>query len=312
MNTTDQSGPGPDATADALALLPDTAGMGLRRDLLPEMQETDLSDVDFFEVAPENWIGMGGRFARDLRSFTERFNCIAHGLSLSVGSVDALDFELLSDIRGFMREHGIERYTEHLSWCSFEGQLYDLLPVPNTEEAVRWVANRIRQVQDFLGMRIGVENASYYVQPQGAQMEEATFIRAVAEEADCLLHLDVNNVYVNSRNFGFDAQQYLQRLPLERVCYMHVAGHYVAPDGFIVDTHGADVAEPVWDLLQTACAGILHHQTALPPTCLERDFNFPKLEDLIREVNHIRYCQQQAVQNQHRAGALTAQIETEA
>lgn len=293
-------------------VLPNTAGLGLRRDLLPDMAQADLVAIDFLELAPENWIGMGGRFAAVLRSYTERFDCVAHGLSLSLGSVDALDWELLGNIKAFMQKHGIQRYTEHLSWCSFQGQLYDLLPIPNTEEAVHWVANRIRQVQDFLGMPIGVENASYYIQPQGAQMEEVDFINAVIDEADCLLHLDVNNIYVNSKNFGFDALDYLHRLPLDKVCYMHVAGHYVEPDGFIVDTHGADVIDPVWELLQHAYVGILQHQQndgdapQLPPTCLERDFNFPELSSLLDEVAQIKHCQTQALALASRAAETYA------
>lgn len=294
----------PDTSANALLMqpmvLPNTSGLGFRRDLLSSMAQADLSAIDFLELAPENWIGMGGRFAKDLRAYSEQFDCVAHGLSLSIGSVDALDFELLGNIKAFMREHGIERYTEHLSWCSYQGQLYDLLPIPNTEEAVQWVAHRIQQVQDFLGMQIGVENASYYIQPQGAQMEEVDFINAVVDAADCMLHLDVNNIYVNSQNFGFDALDYLHRLPLAKVCYMHVAGHYVEPDGFIVDTHGADVIDPVWDLLQHAYAGILEHQLGgvvpqLPPTCLERDFNFPELSSLLGEVAQIKHYQMQAL-----------------
>lgn len=303
-----------DTSADACLMqplvLPNTAGLGFRRDLLSSMAQADLSAIDFLELAPENWIGMGGRFAKDLRAYSERFDCVAHGLSLSIGSVDALDFELLGNIKAFMREHGIERYTEHLSWCSYQGQLYDLLPIPNTEEAVQWVANRIQQVQDFLGMQIGVENASYYIQPDGAQMEEVDFINAVVDAADCMLHLDVNNIYVNSQNFGFDALNYLHRLPLGKVCYMHVAGHYVEPDGFIVDTHGADVIDPVWELLQYAYAGILQHQQGgtvpqLPPTCLERDFNFPELSSLLGEVAQIKHYQSQALAKTAQAKAQT-------
>lgn len=290
----------------AAAVLPHSAGLGLRRDLLSSMDGVDLSGVDFFELAPENWIGMGGRFAQQLRQYTEQFDCVAHGLSLSIGSVDALDFELLGKIKQFLQAHGIERYTEHLSWCSYQGQLYDLLPIPNTEEAVEWVAQRIRQVQDFLGMPIGVENASYYVQPTGAQMEEVEFIQAVVDRADCLLHLDVNNIYVNSQNFDFDAQQYLRQLPLDKVCYMHVAGHYVEPDGFIVDTHGMDVIDPVWNLLATAYELIAQRQGCLPATCLERDFNFPELSSLLAEVEQIKTLQREALPAQKSVASVPA------
>ena len=170
-------------------------------------------------------------------------------------------------------------YTEHLSWCSDDGQLYDLLPIPCTEDAVRWVAERVRRAQDVLGMRIGLENASYYVAPPGAEMSETEFIRAIVEQADCLLHLDVNNIYVNSRNFGFDPLAFMTALPLERTCYLHVAGHYTEPDGLLVDTHGAEVIDPVWALLQAA-----YEKTGPLPTCLERDFNMPDLAALVAEV----------------------------
>ncbi|MBS0345422.1 MAG: DUF692 domain-containing protein [Proteobacteria bacterium] len=262
--------------------MPDGAGLGFRRELLAEMEAGVPDAVDFFELAPENWAGMGGRSARQLRAFTERFPFVCHGLSLNLGGPQPLDRELLARIRGFMAEHGIGLYTEHLSWCGDAGQLYELLPLPCTGEAVRWVAGRIRQVQEALGMAIGIENASFYVAPPGAEMGEADFIRAVVEEAGCRLHLDVNNILVNAANFGFDPYAFLHALPLERCCYIHVAGHDVEPDGLRIDTHGADVIDPVWALLDAAYA-----RTGPLPTCLERDFNFPTLAALGSEVAQI-------------------------
>ncbi|MEY2633273.1 MAG: hypothetical protein RIR00_1927 [Pseudomonadota bacterium] len=267
--------------------LPAAAGLGFRRELIPQLLAGVPPAIEFFEIAPENWADLGGRSARQLRAFSERYPFVCHGLSLSLGGSLPLDMDLLQRIRRFMREHGSPLYTEHLSWCSDDGQLYDLLPLPCTHEAVRWVAGRIRQVQDVLGQRIGIENASYYVAPPGAEMDEAAFIRAVVEEADCLLHLDVNNIYVNSRNFGFDPLAFLQALPLERSCYVHVAGHYVADDGLIIDTHGADVIDPVWALLSAAYA-----RTGRLPTCLERDFHIPDLAQLNLEVETIARLQQ--------------------
>jgi len=267
-------------------------GLGFRRELLPELRGSDLSGIDFFEVAPENWAGLGGRYNSDLRAFSERFPFVAHGLSLSIGSSDALDVALLKQTKAFMAEHGIGLYTEHLSWCSHEGHLYDLLPIPCTQEAVHWVAGRIRQAQDILGMRIGMENASYYFAPPGAEMTEQEFISAIVREADCLLHLDVNNVYVNSRNFGFDPEDYLKSLPLDKVCYLHMAGHYAEPDGFLIDTHGAGIIDPVWDLLDVTYT-MLGERAGVLPTCLERDFNFPPLAELLLEMRRIRDRQQQ-------------------
>lgn len=262
------------------------AGLGFRRELLPDLKRGVPPAIDFFELAPENWVGMGGRSAKDLRSFVERYPFVCHGLSLDLGGARPLDTELLKRIKVFMREHGISLYTEHLSWCGDDGHLYDLLPIPFSGDAVKWVAGRIRQTQDLLETRIGIENASYYVVPPGAEMNETEFIRAVIEEADCLLHLDVNNVYVNSRNFGFDPLAFIDALPLERTCYLHMAGHFVEPDGVLVDTHGAEVIDPVWQLLDAVYA-----RAGPQPTCLERDFNIPPLSELASEVARIGAAQ---------------------
>lgn len=255
------------------------AGLGFRREMIPDLKAGVPSSIDFFELAPENWAGMGGSSARDLRFFTERYPFVCHGLSLSLGGPGPLDEPLLRRIKAFMAEHRIELYTEHLSWCSDDGHLYDLLPIPFTGDAVKWVAERIRRAQDVLDRRIGIENASYYLVPPGAEMSEAEFISAVIAEADCLLHLDVNNIHVNGTNHGYDALAFLDALPLDKTCYVHVAGHYVEPDGFLVDTHGAEVIDPVWALLDAA------YQRCGPlPTCVERDFNIPPLSELVSEV----------------------------
>lgn len=265
------------------------AGLGFRRELIPALKQSVPRDIAFFELAPENWAGVGGRHGRDLRAFTERHPFVCHGLSLSLGGLGRLDTELLVAIRAFMAEHGIALYTEHLSWCAGVSRLYDLLPLPFTEEAVRWTAGRIRQTQDILGQRIGVENASTYLAHPGAEMNEWEFVRAVIEEADCLLHLDVNNLYVNSRNFGYDPYQALAGLPLERTCYIHVAGHHEEPDGLLIDTHGAPVIDPVWALLAE-----VYQRIGSVPTCLERDFNLPELAVLTREVSRIAHLQAEA------------------
>lgn len=272
--------------------LPAGAGLGWRRELIAPLATGVPEVIDFFELAPENWAGAGGSSARTLRAYTERYPFVCHGLSLSLGGPGPLDEAWLRRIKAFMREHGMTLFTEHLSWCADERQLYDLLPIPQTEEAVRWTAARIRRAQDILELRIGIENASTYVAPPGAELSEAEFITAVVQEADCGLHLDVNNIYVNSRNHGFDAHQFLQALPLERTCYVHVAGHYVEPDGLIIDTHGADVIDPVWALLEAAYARI----GGAVPTCLERDFNLPALPVLAAEVAQIARLQAAAPQ----------------
>lgn len=262
------------------------AGLGFRRELIRELETGVPPVIQFFELAPENWIDLGGRYARILRRFTEAHPFVCHGLSLSLGGFRPLDQMLLTKIRDFMRTHGIALYTEHLAYCSDHGQLYDLLPIPFTEQAVHHVAARIRQAQDILGRRIAVENASYYVTAPIAEMDEASFITAVLEEADCWLHLDVNNVYVNSVNHGYDPLRFLQRLPAQRVVYLHMAGHYRVAADLIIDTHAAPVIEPVWRLLEQAYAlfGPL-------PTLLERDYDIPPLAELAAEVARIAELQ---------------------
>lgn len=262
------------------------AGLGFRRELLPELKTQVPGAIEFFEIAPENWIDFGGQSAHDLRAFTERYPFVCHGLSLSIGGPSPLDETLLKRIKSFMKVHDIRLYTEHLSYCSDDGHLYDLLPIPFTAEAVSYVAARIRRVQDLLETRIAVENASFYVMAPCADMSEADFIRAVLEEADCLLHLDVNNVYVNSVNHRFDPVTFLRRMPTERIVYLHMAGHYNEADDLIVDTHGADVIDPVWRLLEETYA-----THGLHPTLLERDFNIPPLNLLVREVEEIARIQ---------------------
>lgn len=287
--------------------LPRGAGLGFRRELLPELKSASLDGIDFFEIAPENWLKAGGRFAADLRLFSERKPFTCHGLSLSLGSAEPLDETLLHNIKRFMNTHKIELYTEHLSWCSDDGHLYDLLPIPCTEEAVHWVAARIRRAQSILERQIGIENASYYLAPPGAEMKEEEFISAVVRESACFLHLDVNNIYVNSQNFGFDPLRYLEALPLDKVGYIHVAGHYVEEDGLIIDTHGAQVIDPVWALLEAAYQRIPAPAASIP-TCLERDFNFPGLPALINEVDRIR-CLQHAHQHTSKPGSQHDQLQ---
>ena len=264
------------------------AGLGLRRELLPALKTHVPEAIQFFEIAPENWIDMGGAYGRDLRGFTERYPFVLHGLSLSLGGPSPLDEMLLHKTRQFMDQHGIALYTEHLSYCSDDGHLYDLLPIPFTAEAVKYVAARIRRVQDILERRIAIENASFYTAAPIAEMDESTFIRAVLTEADCDLHLDVNNVYVNSVNHRYDPLEFIRALPTERIVYLHMAGHFNEAEDLIVDTHGADVIDPVWALLDETYQ--LH---GVAPTLLERDFNFPPLEVLILEVERIAQMQAQ-------------------
>jgi uncharacterized protein (UPF0276 family) len=261
------------------------AGLGLRRALLGPLSSLSSEHIQFMEVAPENWINVGGRYGKAFCEYTEKFPFVLHGLSLSIGSPAPLDWNLLKQIKQFMAEHSIRFYTEHLSYCSDHGHLHDLMPIPFTPEAVDYVADRIRQIQDFLGQRIAMENVSYYAAPQ-QEMTEIEFTNAVLEKADCSLLLDVNNIHVNSINHDYDAEQFLAALPGHRVVYGHIAGHYSEADDLRVDTHGADVIEPVWDLLQSA-----YQQFGVFPTLLERDFNIPPVDQLMLEVDRIKALQ---------------------
>jgi uncharacterized protein (UPF0276 family) len=264
-----------------------SVGLGFRQELIPALKNHIPAVIDFFEIAPENWIELGGRYERDLRDFTERYPFVCHGLSLSIGSPAPLNETLLHSIRRFLDQHEIVLYTEHLSYCSDDrGYLYDLLPVPFTEEAVGHVAARVRLVQDILERRIALENASFYVQAPVADMSEIEFIRAVLVEADCDLHLDVNNVYVNGVNHGYDPIEFIRAMPTERIVYLHIAGHHNEAQDLIIDTHGTEVIDPVWALLDQT-----YQIHGVRPTLLERDFNIPPLEELEGEIQRIDVIQ---------------------
>ena len=264
------------------------AGLGLRRSLiepLANLEPRPGDGIGFFEVAPENWMKLGGKYAKQFRKYTERFPFVTHGLSLSIGSPAPLDEDFVRKLKAFLDLHGIADYSEHLTFCSDDGHLYDLMPIPFTEEAVDYVAARVKRVQDILERRIALENASYYT-PLATDLSESQFIRAVIERADCDLLLDVNNVVVNSINHRYDANKFIDELPLSRVRYLHVAGHYVEAEDLRVDTHGADVSDPVWALLAQVYARL-----GPVPTLLERDFNIPSVDELMAEIGHINRLQ---------------------
>ena len=271
------------------------AGIGLRRSLMGSLSDQPPSQIKFMEVAPENWIGVGGLMGKQFKSFTERYDMICHGLSLSIGSPTPLDEAFLHRLKRFLDEHQIKLYSEHLSYCSDDGHLYDLMPIPFTEEAVHYVANRIRRVQDILERPIAMENVSYYAAP-GQEMPEIEFLNAVLQEADCKMLLDVNNIYVNSINHQYNASEFLNAIPGERVDYIHIAGHFDEAEDLKVDTHGADVIQPVWDLLEQA-----YQRYGVIPTLLERDFNIPPLAELLTEVDQIIILQNkwQATENKN-------------
>lgn len=269
------------------------AGLGLKRELIaPLMQQQDeplLKSLNFLEIAPENWLQAGGKYAAELDWFAQRYPLVCHGLCLSLGGPDPLNVGFIKQVKQFLQDFEIPLYTEHLSYCSDlgNGYIYDLLPIPFTQEAVKYVAQRIRQTQDILEQRIAVENTSFYVAAPISEMDEITFINAVLNEADCDLHLDINNVYVNSINFRFDPYRFLDQVPAKRVVYGHLAGHWQAQADLLVDTHGEAVIEPVWQLLDYA-----YQRLGMFPTLLERDSNIPALAEVLAEVRRIAQLQQ--------------------
>ena len=265
------------------------AGLGLRRVQFDSLADHIPAQIGFMEVAPENWIDVGGKSGRQFRAIAERVPLVAHGLSLNIGGPAPLDETFLHRVRQFLDTYDVRVYSDHLSYCTDDAHLYDLLPVPFTEDAVHHIARRIRQTQDIIGRRMAIENISYYAAP-GKEMEEIDFIKAILDEADCLLHLDINNIYVNSVNHKFDARAFLKALPGERIAYAHIAGHYSVSEDLIIDTHGADVIDPVWQLLDVAYA-----EFGVFPTLLERDFDIPSLAESLKEVDLIRNCQEKHI-----------------
>ncbi len=259
------------------------AGIGFRKDFAEELLSGSVLEPGFVELAPENWMKIGGYWKKQLNKLAERYPITSHGLSLSIGSPEELDMDFLGNIKQFLKTYNVGIYSEHLSFSKCDNaHLYDLLPIPFREDAVKHVALRIQQVQDFLGRQIAIENVSYYT-PVAAEMDEATFIRSVVEEADCKLLLDVNNVYVNAFNHNYNAKSFIGNLPLERVEYIHMAGHTKVSPSLIIDTHGEAIIDPVYDLFEWTL-----ERVEPVPVLLERDFNIPELDEMQNELVRLK------------------------
>ncbi len=257
-------------------------GVGLRRAHFDDVL-SDAGDVDFFEIIPENYMRFGGKPRHTLREVAERHTVVMHGVSLSIGSLDPLNAGYLARLKELAREVRAPWFSDHLSYSSAHGVDYhDLIPLPFTRAAVRHVAARIREVQDRVGLPFAIENPSYYVMMPGAEMNEAEFINEVLDAAGCDLLLDVNNVYVNAVNHGYDARAFIKAMPRERVRQMHMAGHD-ATGSFIIDTHGAPIVDPVFELY----AHTLRHVGAVP-TLVEWDNDVPTYERLLEENSRVR------------------------
>ncbi|MDO9000694.1 MAG: DUF692 domain-containing protein [Bacteroidota bacterium] len=257
-------------------------GIGFRKDFSEELLDSDTLKPAFIELAPENWIGMGGYWKKQLDKAAEKYPITCHGLSLSIGSPDELDFDFLNKIKKFIKQYNVQIYSEHLSYAKCDNaHLYDLLPIPFKKDAVKHIVARIKQVQEILEMPLAIENVSYYT-PVAAEMDEATFISEIVNESGCNLLLDVNNVYVNSFNHNYSAKEFINKLPLNKVSYIHMAGHEQISDTVIIDTHGQAVIEKVYELFEYTTALIKP-----VPVLLERDFNIPELEELQTELTRM-------------------------
>jgi len=258
-------------------------GIGLRRDISDEIIESSVLTPDFLEFAPENWMGIGGYWNRITKRAVEKFPVTCHGLSLSLGSPEDLDWDFIKELKVFLDENQVKIFSEHLSYTkSRNAHLYDLLPIPFRQDAVDHVVDRIRQVQDFLERPLAIENVSYYT-PVAAEMSEIDFVTEIVERANCKLLLDVNNVYVNAFNHKYDAREYIGKLPLDRVAYIHMAGHEQVEPDLIIDTHGQPIIDPVYELFEWTI-----QQMKPVPVLLERDYNFEELDQIQSELMNLK------------------------
>lgn len=257
-------------------------GLGLRPVHYPDFLR-EPQPVEWLEIISENYMVPGGKPLAMLDAILERYPVAMHGVSLSIGSSDGLDVEYLAGLKALARRAQPLWISDHLCWTGVQNRnAHDLLPLPYSDEALRLVVRHIGQVQEFLGQRIVIENVSSYLDYRSSEMTEWEFLRHVAEQADCLLLLDVNNIYVSSINHGFNARAFLEHLPAERVQQIHLAGHSDHGD-YIVDTHDHPVAEPVWSLYREAC--MIFGDVA---TMIERDDHIPELNELLAELGRAR------------------------
>lgn len=257
-------------------------GLGLRRELaMDTLAHRD--SIDWLEMIPENYMDIGGATRERLEAVKALFPLVSHGINLSIGSVDDLNQDYLKSLKRLLDELNCPWFSDHICFTSFDGiYMQDLLPMPFSKEAVNHIAERARRVQDFVGRPFLLENISFYMHMPGCEMAETDFIWEILEKADCGLLLDVNNVYVNSLNYGFDPCEYLRKLPLERAVQIHVAGHKKIGDQ-IIDTHGEAVVQPVFDVLKFAL-----ENSRVKAVMLERDQNFPDFDELLDELAELR------------------------
>lgn len=275
-------------------------GIGYRKDFADEFLNSTVLKPDFIEVAPENWMGIGGYWKRELKKVLEKYPLYCHGLSLSVGSPEGIEVDFVKKVKAFLDETQAVLYSEHLTFSKVDNaHLYDLLPIPFTQEAIDRVSENILKVQDILGRRLILENGSYYTVLK-AEMSEEDFVNEIVNRTDCELLLDVNNVYVNSFNHLYDAREFISKMPLDKVKYIHMAGHLQVNEKLIIDTHGADIIDPVFDLFSYTIAKLNRDV----PVLLERDFNIPELAELQTEIDELRSIKENILNPENHAAAI--------
>lgn len=276
-------------------------GIGYRKEFSDKLLHSNSLRPDFIEVAPENWMGIGGYWKRELKKALEQYPLYCHGLSLSVGSPEGIDEDFVRKVKIFLEETQAVLYSEHLTFSKIDNaHLYDLLPIPFTQQAIERVSENIQRVQHILGRRLILENGSYYTVLK-AEMSESDFISEIVRRTDCALLLDVNNVYVNAFNHHYDARTFIAQLPLDKVQYIHMAGHLQVSEQLIIDTHGSEIIDPVFDLFRYTM-GRLSRDV---PVLLERDFNIPELPELQKELDEIRKIKTNSLKQEHHAATGT-------
>jgi uncharacterized protein (UPF0276 family) len=270
-------------------------GLGLRWDFLEEVVEGAELPIDFFEVSPENYMRRGGYYPEQLERLNGRYPLVTHGLTLSIGAVDEPDASYLRELKTEIVRTQSPFHSDHLCFSSAGTRtLHELLPLQQSRRNVARVAERAKRLQDVLGVPFALENITYYMHPGRAELSELDFLSAVLSESDAGLLLDVNNVYVNSLNHGFDPRAFISSLPLARVVELHVAGHTRQPSGLVLDTHGAPVADPVLELLAFTL-----ERTGPVPVLLERDNDVPPLAELVAEVQTLRGVYERSIEKHH-------------
>jgi len=266
-------------------------GIGYRKDFSDAFLESSILKPDFIEVAPENWMEIGGFWKQQLKKAVERYPLFCHGLSLSVGSPEGIDIGFVKKVKQFLEDFQVSVYSEHLTFSKVDNaHLYDLLPIPFTQDAINRVVENIKQVQDLLGRRLILENGSYYTVLK-AEMSEEDFINEIVKRSDCELLLDVNNVYVNAFNHRYNAKNFITKMPLDRVRYIHMAGHLKVNENLIIDTHGSKIIDPVYELFEFTMRKLKRDI----PVLLERDFNIPELSILQAEIDALRKIKKNAL-----------------